>query len=112
MSDMDLKRLRKLRSRAEVLLNSLVSDLTPFRHKLEAHGFRRKPDSDSIQDDVNVTTTCSCLMSLALPDKLEEFYGHESRKMVRNIFSVDELWPDGKQRFHDDSRDPAAGIPR
>jgi len=86
MSDMDLKRLRKLRSRAEVLLNSLVSDLTPFRHKLEAHGFRRKPDSDSIQDDVNVTTTCSCLMSLALPDKLEEFYGHESRKMVRNIF--------------------------
>jgi hypothetical protein len=86
MPDMDLKRLRKLRSRAEGLLNSLVPDLTPFRHKLEAHGFRRKPDSESLQDDVNVTTTCSCLMSLALSDKFAEFYGNDSRKVVQNIF--------------------------
>src|SRR6266536_3560426 len=86
MPDMDLKRLRKLRSRAEVLLNSLVPDLTPFRHKLDAHGFRRKPDSESVQDDVNVTTTCSCLMSLALSDKLTDYYGHDSSKTVLSIF--------------------------
>jgi len=86
MPDMDLKRLRKLRSRAEVLLRSLVADLRPFQHKLEAHGFRRKPDSESVKDDVNVTTTCSCLMSLALSDKLIDFYGRDGKSTVVSIF--------------------------
>jgi ATPase family associated with various cellular activities (AAA) len=86
MSDIDLKRLRRLRSRAEFLLSTLVSDLRPFRHKQVDYGFRRKPDSGSLDDDVNITTTCSCLMALALSGKVADFYGDESPKTVAETF--------------------------
>lgn len=82
MPELDLHRLRKLRSRAETLLAYLVRDLTPFQHNQEAHGFRRTPDSESIPGDVNVTTTCSCLMALALGDKLSDFYGKDENKRI------------------------------
>src|SRR5712671_4329365 len=87
MPDIPLKRLRQLRSRAEGLLNSLVSDLKPFQHEENAHGFRRKPNSESIPKDVNVTTTCSCLMALALCDKVTDFYGSHASKPVGDIFN-------------------------
>ena len=61
---------------------TLSSDLTPFRHQKPLNGFRRKPDSESPADDLNVTTTCSCLMSLALSGKLDEFYGRERGKSI------------------------------
>jgi hypothetical protein len=86
MPEIDLKRLRTLRNRAETLLNYLVDDLNPFQHKAEGHGFRRTPDSDSIPGDVNVTTTCSCLMSLALIDKLRDFYTQDTKKTLNDIF--------------------------
>jgi len=89
MPEIPLKRLRQLRSRAEVFLNSLVSDLKPFKHDEYAHGFRRKPNSESISNDVNITTTCSCLMALALCEKLQDFYGDSIRglpKVVSDTF--------------------------
>jgi hypothetical protein len=87
MSDIPLKRLRQLRSRTEALLSSLVADLGPFKHEQYAHGFRRKPNSESIQNDVNVTTTCSCLMALALCEKLTDFYGSDASNNVNLTFS-------------------------
>jgi hypothetical protein len=87
MPDIDLKRLRELRRRAEELSATLASDLKPFRHPQPYNGFCRKPDSPTEDPkDVNVTTTCSCLMSLALSDKLEEFYGKDSKEIVVSTF--------------------------
>jgi len=88
MPDIELRRLRDLRHRAEALLATLASDLTPFRHEKELNGFRRVPDSKSSPDDVNVTTTCSCLMSLALSGKLIEFYGTDGKKKAGKIFDA------------------------
>jgi len=85
MPNLDLKRLRDLRRRSEVLLNTLASDLNPFRHQELVNGFRRKPDSPSSPDDVNVTTTCSCLMALAISDKLKDFYGTSYKDIVVQI---------------------------
>ena len=74
MSDVSLKRLRDLRKRARDLHRSVVSDLTPF---VKDDGtFRRKPDSSAQPDDINVTTTCSCLMALAGTHSFSEFYGN------------------------------------
>lgn len=94
MSDIELSRLRKLRSRAETLLTNLVPDLKHFRHKQELNGFRRKPDSTSPDNDVNITTTCSCLMGLALTAKLGDFYGDDSKKKTATIFQklIDAPW--------------------
>ena len=86
MSEIDLKRLRDLRRRADKLLQTLVPDLEPFSQSDRLCGFRRKPDSKSEPDDVNVTTTCSCLMALTLAGKLCEFYPVDTRQTVSEIF--------------------------
>ena len=88
MPDIELDRLRKLRQRAEALFGTLTSDLRPFQHKEELSGFRRKSDSDSPPDDVNVTTTCSCLMSLALSAKLGDFYSQDGDVKAKKIFDA------------------------
>lgn len=77
MPEIELTRLRRLRSDAESLLRSLAQDLDSFRHKEPHHGFRRTPSSESIENDVGITTTCSCLMALALSGKLDEVFGDE-----------------------------------
>jgi SpoVK/Ycf46/Vps4 family AAA+-type ATPase len=74
MAEVTLQRLRILRQRAEDLLRFARSDLTPFLHKKDHETFRRKPESPSIRGDVNVTTTCSCLMALALTNGFRDFY--------------------------------------
>lgn len=74
MPEPSLQRLRKLRDRAQVLLQFVKSDLTPFLHQHDRETFRRKPESPSNQDDVNVTTTCSCVMALALSNSFRSFY--------------------------------------
>jgi hypothetical protein len=75
MPDIELMRLRKLRSRAQDLLSTLTSDLEPFQSKDKHYGFRRMPSSTPDRpDDVNVTTTCSCIMSLAHSRKVDDFY--------------------------------------
>jgi ATPase family protein associated with various cellular activities (AAA) len=86
MSDAVLAGLRTLRRRAQTLLAALVTDLQPFRHETAENGFRRKPDSKSIPNDVNVTTTCSCLMALSVAGKLRDFYGDDSDRIVQQTF--------------------------
>jgi hypothetical protein len=85
MPDIEVPRLRNLRRRAAALLATLTADLKPFQSQFPALGFRRKPDSASERDDVNVTTTCSCLMSLAHSGKLGTFYGDNAEGVVQSI---------------------------
>lgn len=80
MSEIPLKRLRDLRLRADRLLANVVSDLKAFIHAKDHLTFRRKPDSESRKGDVNVTTTCSCVMALALTNKFHGFYCEEMKK--------------------------------
>ena len=74
MSEEALKKLRDLRDRTDQLLENLVSDLEPFLHEKDKLSFRRKPGSKSREGDVNVTTTCSCVMALALINQFHDFY--------------------------------------
>lgn len=74
MSEVTLSELRDLRKRADDLLGFTISDLQPFLHKKDNETFRRTPLSESIEGDVNVTTSCSCLMALALTDSFKDFY--------------------------------------
>lgn len=88
MPDIELKRLRDLRQRAEELVSTLTVDMKSFRHKQIENGFLRKPTSESDPNDVNITTTASCLMSLALAGKLPDLYGREKWKgVVTDIFT-------------------------
>jgi hypothetical protein len=88
MPDIELQRLRKLRSKAEDLISTLTADLEPFQSKDKNLGFRRRPDSKPDHAaDVNVTTTCSCLMALAHSRKLEQFYKDEPSDIVENIIA-------------------------
>src|SRR5262249_35607118 len=59
-----------------------------FVHAIETNGFRRKPDSESIKEDVNITTSCSCLMGLTLYRKVSDFYGKGYKKKVSDIFTA------------------------
>jgi hypothetical protein len=74
MSEIPLKRLRELRLRADKLLANVDQDLKAFIHTKDHLTFRRKPDSESRKGDVNVTTTCSCVMALALTNNFHRFY--------------------------------------
>ena len=47
--------------------------------------FRRKPESKSIADDVNVTTTCSCLMALAQCSGLTENNAFSTTLVLRTV---------------------------
>jgi hypothetical protein len=86
MAEVELERLRTLRRRAEVLLQTLVADLTPFRHESIEQGFLRTPDSQSIPNDVNVTTSCSCLMALALTGNTRQFFEDDPEGTAQAIF--------------------------
>jgi hypothetical protein len=86
MPDIELKRLRDLRRKAELLLSTLKEDLESFRHREPYSGFLRTPDSESLSGDVNVTTTCSCLMALALTGKLGELYGADFKEIAEQTF--------------------------
>lgn len=74
MAQIPLKRLRDLRLRADRLLTNVDTDLRAFIHAKDPFSFRRKPDSESRKGDLNVTTTCSCVMALALTNKFHDFY--------------------------------------
>lgn len=86
MPEIDLERLRKLRDEAEELLGTLIEDLEPFKSTDPALGFRRTPTSVlEGPKDVNVTTTCSCLMGLAHAGKLKKFYENEPNSIVPDL---------------------------
>jgi hypothetical protein len=67
-----LRRLRALRTRADKLLQH-TDALSAFLNE-DKLTFVRTPESLRIKDDVNVTTTCSCLMALALTDQIGTVY--------------------------------------
>jgi len=84
MSEVSLKRLRQLRDRATLLLENVQADLAPF---VKNDGtFRRKPDSPSTEGDVNVTTTCSCLMALSLTNTFHQFYKEKYKEKFKESF--------------------------
>jgi hypothetical protein len=87
MPEIELQRLRKLRGRAQELLNTLVADLKPFRSIDKDYGFRRTPEKPQAKGDVNVTTTCSCLMGLAHSGKVEEFYKLKATRVLPTILA-------------------------
>jgi ATPase family protein associated with various cellular activities (AAA) len=95
-SKVELNRLRVLRSQANDLLSHIVDDLKPFLNE-GGKTFRRKPDSRSDERDVNVTTTCSCLMALAFTDQFGIFYdvddsgAHDKARDILNIL-MDAPW--------------------
>ncbi len=66
----DIQQLHKLRKKSEEINVTLIDDLLPF-HSAVNPVFRRLPDSN---EKGNVTTTCSCLMSMATADKLIDFF--------------------------------------
>jgi hypothetical protein len=94
MAEVNLESLRTLRRRADSLLQTLGSDLYPFRHTSVSQGFLRTPESPVIADDVNVTTTCSCLMALALTGKISQFYEKDAPDTVAAVFRklIDAPW--------------------
>ena len=77
MPNSQLEVLRRLQLRASLLLNSLTEDLDAFRHRIDNVTFRRQPGQELILNDVGVTTTCSCLMALALGNRLETIFGEK-----------------------------------
>lgn len=87
MDKTTIDRLRKLRKKANDLATTLVKDLKPFLHEKDEITFRRLPNSDSELGDVGITTTCSCLMSLSMADKIPEFYGERFRDRLARAFN-------------------------
>lgn len=73
MSEVSVAALRALRAQAEELLKYAGEDLFPFLND-DGLTFLRTPESPRGTKDVNVTTTCSCLMSLALTDQFKSVY--------------------------------------
>lgn len=88
-----LHELRDLRTRAERLLSHIGKDLSAFTHE-DGYTFLRTPDSKPITGDVNVTTTCSCVMALALTQQFRTFYGEAKDTAADKILSrlVDAPW--------------------
>lgn len=76
MSEVSLKTLRELRSRADELLKSVDTDLKSFLHPFDGVTFLRIPDTLKGRHNISVTTTCSCLMALALTNKFGNIYGN------------------------------------
>src|SRR5271156_6099773 len=79
-----IERLRRLRARVDRLGQSVASDLKVFLHQKDLLTFRRKPDSQSLEDDVNVTTSCSCIMALALTNQFSEFYDCKTSNSIES----------------------------
>ena len=92
MAELELKRLREVRRRAQELLRFADTDLRYFLHEKDEETFRRKPESESIEKDVNVTTTCSCVMALALSNLFRKFFKAEhdpsaAKEKAQSIFN-------------------------
>jgi ATPase family associated with various cellular activities (AAA) len=73
MSNVSVETLRTLRAQAEELLKHAGKDLSSFLND-DGLTFLRTPESPRRANDVNVTTTCSCLMALALTDQFKNVY--------------------------------------
>jgi hypothetical protein len=89
----ELTELRNLRARADKLLKDIAGDLKPFKHD-DQFTFLRTPDSRPAIGDVNVTTTCSCVMALVLTQQFKSFYKKNAPRAAGQILSrlIDAPW--------------------
>ncbi len=92
--DTSLDTLRSLRSKASHLLGRVTDDLGAFCHHDDEVTFRRLPDQESKPGDVDITTTCSCLMALSLSNSLEKYFEKDWQTKVRESFEkvFDSKW--------------------
>lgn len=82
-----IDRLRTLRRKAKELNSFLTEDLRPFSAKTENNTFVRLPTSKlKKQKDVNVTTSCTAFMALALTNLLGKFYSVKTANEIQSIF--------------------------
>jgi hypothetical protein len=86
MSELDLSNIRRLRGDALELVAHNGADISQFLHKKDRLTFRRRPEQKSTKGDVKVTTSCSCLMSLALGSKLEQVYPKKTKESAKRAF--------------------------
>lgn len=90
MPEEPLTRLRRLRARARDLQRRIQDDLRPFLREPHDRGFQRTP-SLSLDDEISITTTCTCLMSLALTGSTEAVFGpspNGQSEIVATIFAA------------------------
>lgn len=67
--------------------STLTDDLMPFLHA-NGRTFRRRPELPSHPDKVSVTTTCTCLMSLVMANKLGTLYGKDFHRKTQECFRL------------------------
>ncbi len=95
-STLSLDRLRSLRALAKAIGN-VVDDLKPFLHE-DKQTFRRLPTDSSTANEIRVTGTASCLVSLSLVRKLQAFYGENYVGVCAKVFQriADVPWQSSK----------------
>ncbi|HWX22458.1 MAG TPA: ATP-binding protein [Candidatus Binatia bacterium] len=86
MSDLDLADIRRLRESALALLSNQGDDIAAFLHQKDKLTFRRRPEQRSVNADVKVTTSCSCLMSLTLTRQFPRVYPAKPNERARRAF--------------------------
>jgi len=91
----EIDKLRELRTNVAQLNSTLATDLKRFLHRSDCVTFRRHPQSESLDDDVGITTTSTGLMALATNFQLEALYGEKKAgECVQRAFAlvVDHKW--------------------
>lgn len=86
-STLSLDRLRSLRALAKAIGN-VVDDLKPFLHE-DKQTFRRLPTDSSTANEIRVTGTASCLVSLSLVRQTAGILRRELRGSVRKGVPAD-----------------------
>lgn len=77
-----LEQLRLLRTRADRLIANAKDDLGAYVHRHDKVTFVRTPVSLVQLGDVNVSTTCSCVMALAQLGFFYEFYRSRNEQVL------------------------------
>ncbi|HZM06593.1 MAG TPA: ATP-binding protein [Candidatus Saccharimonadales bacterium] len=88
MPDIDLGDIRRVRANALDLLSYQTTDIEAFFNSQDFLTFRRLPQQSSKRGDVKVTSSCSCLMSLALSKQFRAFNKHNesTKKAAKRAF--------------------------
>lgn len=86
MPNLDLADIRRLRANAASLLRHQPDDLIAFLNAKNKLTYRRLPEQLSRPSDVKVTSSCSCLMSIALSKQFSQVYDSKSTKSAQRAF--------------------------
>src|ERR1700710_461465 len=92
MSEIDFAGVRRVRSNALELLSHQPDDIKAFLNSTDNLTFRRLPQQPSKRRDVKVTTSCSCLMSLALSKNLQRVYKHSEKTKIIAKRAFDKIY--------------------